>query len=97
MFGEGDSGLQLKKSSTSNIFDSLQNSVEDDTYSDEYAKDFDLNTSEIEYQEPNKQCDNSKKTMHLNLGQIANISLPEKKIEKIMIFYSDNTFEVFER
>ena len=40
MFGEGDSGLQLKKSSTSNIFESLQNSVEDDTYSDEYAKDF---------------------------------------------------------
>ena len=47
--------------------------------------------------ENNKQQDNINKNVFVDVSQIANLSIPEKKIEKIMVFYSDSTFEVFEK
>ena len=97
MFGEGASGLALKSVSPSNLFNSFENSDEDITYGSEYGKDFELNTPQIEVQDINRQQDKAYKNAFVDVNQIANLSLPEKKIEKIMVFYSDNTFEVFEK
>ncbi|MBR5324386.1 MAG: helix-turn-helix transcriptional regulator [Muribaculaceae bacterium] len=97
MFGEGNSGLSSKSYSSSNLFDSFENSEEDSTIEGKYAKDFELNTHEIEVQSVIKQHDNANKNMFVDVAQIANLTVPEKKIEKIMVFYSDSTFEVFER
>ena len=97
MFGEGESGLSLKNSLSSNLFDSLSNSEEEADLVDEYAKDFELNVPIIDTQRVNKQLDNKQKNVAIDIPQIAKMTLPEKKIEKIMVFYSDNTFEVFEK
>lgn len=97
MFGEGESGLSLKNSLSSNLFDSLSNSEEEADLVDEYAKDFELNVPVIDTQRVNKQLDNKQKNVAIDIAQIAKMTLPEKKIEKIMVFYSDNTFEVFEK
>ena len=97
MFGEGESGLSLKNASSSNLFNSLSNSEGEDEYVDEYAKDFELNTPIIDAQITNKQQDNAQKSIIVDMNQIAKMALPEKKIDKIMVFYSDNTFEVFEK
>lgn len=97
MFGEGESGLSLKNSLSSNLFDSLSNSEEEADLVDEYAKDFELNLPIIDTQRVNKQLDNKQKNVAIDIAQIAKMTLPEKKIEKIMVFYSDNTFEVFEK
>ena len=97
MFGEGESGLSLKNSLSSNLFDSLSNSEEEADLVDEYAKDFELNVPIIDTQSVNKQLDNKQKNVAIDIAQIAKMTLPEKKIEKIMVFYSDNTFEVFEK
>ena len=97
MFGEGESGLSLKNSLSSNLFDSLSNSDEEADFVDEYGKDFELNTPIIDAQERNNQTYNQQKNVVVDVAQIAKIALPEKKIEKIMVFYSDNTFEVFEK
>jgi plasmid maintenance system antidote protein VapI len=97
MFGEGESGLSLKSVSASNLFDSLSNSDEEADFVDEYGKDFELNTPIIDAQKRNNQTYNQQKSVVEDVAQIAKIALPEKKIEKIMVFYSDNTFEVFEK
>lgn len=97
MFGEGESGLSLKNSLSSNLFDSLSNSDEEADFVDEYGKDFELNTPIIDAQKRNNQMYNQQKSVVEDVAQIAKIALPEKKIEKIMVFYSDNTFEVFEK
>ena len=97
MFGEGDSGLSSKNYSSSNLFDSFENSEGDSTGDGKYVKDFGLNTPEIEVQNINKQQDNVTKNVLVDVSQIANLSVSEKKIEKIMVFYSDSTFEVFEK
>ena len=97
MFGEGDSGLSSKSISPTNLFDSVENSREDISSGSEYAKDFELNAHINDIQIPNNQQDNIRKGMFADINQLANISVPEKKIDKIMVFYSDNTFEVFEK
>ena len=83
--------------SSSNLFDSFENSEGDSTGDGKYVKDFRLNTPEIEVQNINKQQDNVNKNVFVDVSQIANLSVSEKKIEKIMVFYSDSTFEVFEK
>jgi hypothetical protein len=97
MFGEGESGLSLKSVSASNLFDSLSDSGEDAGVDDEYAKDFELNSPQIDTQLANRQTNVVQNSVSLNVSKLANLALPEKKIEKIMVFYSDNTFEVFEK
>ena len=97
MFGEGDSGLSSKSYSSSNLFDSFENSEGDSTDDGKYVKDFELNTPKIDTQSINKQQDNINKNVFVDVSQIANLSVSEKKIEKIMVFYSDSTFEVFEK
>ena len=90
-------GIIVKNSLSSNLFDSLSNSDEEADFVDEYGKDFELNTPIIAAQERNNQTYNQQKNVVVDVAQIAKIALPEKKIEKIMVFYSDNTFEVFEK
>lgn len=97
MFGEGESGLSLKSVSASNLFDSLSDSSEDAGVDDEYAKDFELNSPQIDTQIANRQTNDIQNSVSLNVGKLANLALPGKKIEKIMVFYNDNTFEVFEK
>ncbi|MBO5720458.1 MAG: helix-turn-helix transcriptional regulator [Bacteroidales bacterium] len=97
MFGEGESGLSLKNTATSNLFDSLHNSDTEYISDSEYSKDFELKISQSAPKIPNNQQTNIQNSPSLEILQIEQKTLKEKKIEKIMVFYTDSTFEVFER
>lgn len=97
MFGEGDSGLSSEDTICSNLFDSLSNS--DTGYGDtpKYEKDFELNSQKNEQQKLYNQQNISQITPQIDINQLEKIEIKEKRIEKIMIFYSDSTFEVFKK
>ena len=97
MFGEGDSGLLSKNTTTSDLFNSLSNSNADTQPCIEYAKDFELNRPQIIHKEFENQQNISQNNVIVEIPQLAKIPAQEKKIEKIMVFYTDNTFEVFEK
>ncbi|MBE6299878.1 MAG: helix-turn-helix transcriptional regulator [Bacteroidales bacterium] len=97
MFGEGDSGLSSDSRINSNLFDSLSNSDAGCGDAPKYEKDFDLNTQKNEQQKPNNQYNISPIVPQIDINQLEKIEIKEKRIEKIMIFYSDSTFEVFKK
>ncbi len=97
MFGEGDSGLSSDSRISSNLFDSLSNSDAGCGDAPKYEKDFDLNTQKNEQQKPNNQCNVSPIVPQIDINQLEKIEIKEKRIEKIMIFYTDNTYEVFQK
>ena len=97
MFGEGDSGLLSKNTIASDIFNSLQNSNTEMQQGVEYAKDFESNRPQYTHKESENQQNTPQNSVIVDMTQLAKIPVQEKKIEKIMVFYTDNTFEVFER
>lgn len=97
MFGEGESGISLKNVSTSNLFNSFEYSNTDSNVDSEYRNDLPLNTSLNQSQQTENQTSKPEIKVENISPEIDKIVYKEKKIEKIMIFYSDNTFEVFEK
>ena len=97
MFGEGESGISLKSVSTSNLFNSFEYSNTDSNVDSEYRNDLLLNTSLNQSQQTENQTSKPEIKVENISPEIEKILYKEKKIEKIMIFYSDNTFEVFEK
>ena len=97
MFGEGDSGLLSKNTIASDIFNSLQNSNTEMQQGVEYVKDFESNRPQYTHKESENQQNTPQNSVIVDMTQLAKIPVQEKKIEKIMVFYTDNTFEVFER
>lgn len=97
MFGEGDSGLSSKEATVSDLFNSLPNSNADTQHGVEYAKDLESNKPQIIYKESENKGNISQNNLVVDMTQLAKIPAQEKKIEKIMVFYTDNTFEVFEK
>ena len=97
MFGEGDSGLSSDSRISSNLFDSLSNSDAGCGDAPKYEKDFDLNSQKNEQQKLYNQQNISQITPQIDINQLEKIEIKEKRIEKIMIFYSDSTFEVFKK
>jgi transcriptional regulator with XRE-family HTH domain len=97
MFGEGESGISLKNVSTSNLFNSFEYSNTDSNVDSEYRNDLPLNTSLNPSQQTENQTSKPEIKVENISPEIEKIVYKEKKIEKIMIFYSDNTFEVFEK
>lgn len=97
MFGEGESGISLKNVSTSNLFNSFEYSNTDTNVDSEYRNDLPLNTSLNQSQQTENQTPKPEIKVENISPEIEKIVYKEKKIEKIMIFYSDNTFEVFEK
>jgi transcriptional regulator with XRE-family HTH domain len=97
MFGEGESGISLKNVSTSNLFNSFEYSNTDSNVDSEYRNDLPLNTFLNQSQQTENQTPKLEIKVENISPEIEKIVYKEKKIEKIMIFYSDNTFEVFEK
>ena len=97
MFGEGDSGISSKNSSTTNLFNSFEYSNTESNVDSEYGKDLPLNIPINQSQKTDNQVSTTEIVAKNISSEIEKIVYKEKKIEKIMVFYSDNTFEVFEK
>ncbi|MBR4119886.1 MAG: helix-turn-helix transcriptional regulator [Bacteroidales bacterium] len=97
MFGEGDSGLSSTDRSSSNLFDSLSNSDTEYNGTPKYEKDLELNSPINEVQSIINQQSIVQNTPRLNISQLEKTEIKERRIEKIMIFYTDNTYEVFQK
>lgn len=97
MFGEGESGISSKNTSSTNLFNSFEYSNTESSVDGEYGKDLPLNTPSIHHQKTDNQVSMPEIVPENISSEIEKIAYKEKKIEKIMVFYSDNTFEVFEK
>lgn len=97
MFGEGDSGISSKNSLTTNLFNSFEYSNTESNVDSEYGKDLPLNIPINHPQKTDNQVSTTEIVAKNISSEIEKIVYKEKKIEKIMVFYSDNTFEVFEK
>ncbi|MBQ7818928.1 MAG: helix-turn-helix transcriptional regulator [Bacteroidales bacterium] len=97
MFGEGESGINSKFDNKADLFNSLPYSNTDTEAVPENRKETGLNNG---INSP-ETIDNK---MFISENELKNIlleskkeNISEKRIEKIMVFYTDNTFEVFEK
>ena len=97
MFGEGESGISSKNTSSTNLFNSFEYSNTESSVDGEYGKDLPLNAPSIHHQKTDNQVSMPEIVPENISSEIEKIAYKEKKIEKIMVFYSDNTFEVFEK
>lgn len=97
MFGEGESGINSKSDNKADLFNSLPYSNTDTEVVSENRKEISLNNS-VNSAEP---IDNKMFISEIDLKNILSETkkenISEKRIEKIMVFYTDNTFEVFEK
>ena len=97
MFGEGESGISSKNTSSTNLFNSFEYSNTESSVDGEYGKDLPLNMHPNHPQKTDNQVSMPEIVTENISSEIDKIAYKEKKIEKIMVFYSDNTFEVFEK
>lgn len=97
MFGEGKLDMSKKSPESANLFNSVQYFEQEETSVAENRKDLSLNSSELHSQSFKNEVNSVASAPVLQNNIFDEIAVKEKKIEKIMVFYSDNTFEVFEK
>lgn len=97
MFGEGDPGFGTPKEPETDLFNSFgQNSttVDDDA---EYLREIELSTPENARNIPENKVVIPSVVISADKNEIEIQGKQVRKVDKIILYYSDNTFETFER
>ena len=92
MFGEGEPYIKEKLKTSASLFDEIWTKTENYTGDNKYVKDFRSNELNNISDSIDNELDKEKKlTSDVELQKVQD----SRKVVKIMVFYSDNTFETF--
>ncbi|MEG1999371.1 MAG: helix-turn-helix transcriptional regulator [Bacteroidales bacterium] len=97
MFGEGDPGFRSSKESSTDLFSSFEQNRTTIDDGAKYCKEIEL-TDAVKV--PNMLENNSIMSHFDTVSEKSEIEIQGKilrKVDKIILYYSDNTFETFER
>ncbi len=91
MFGEGEPYIREKTKTPGSLFDEIWMKSDNSSDDTKYAKDSQLSIEEINSDLANKTESEKNENQDIATQKKQN----NRKVVKIMVFYSDNTFETF--
>lgn len=96
MFGEGESGFgSIISNNNSSNYANESVLFDCGTDNDKYSKENELNTPNNLFNYTDNKDNSTINNTAENFTQIEKIVLPSRKVEKIILYYTDGTFETF--